>query len=474
MSEKIEIDLSKKFPAEFDKSKKIHFIAIGGIGVSAIAKCFLELGFKVSGSDIKENKNTALLKKMGAEIFIGHKAENISGAELIIASSAIKIDNPEVIEAQEKNIPIYHRSHGLDAIMRGFGQDKNPIAIGFSGTHGKTTTTGMASLVFELSEKNPTSIIGGILPQFDTNAKVGNGGYVIAELDESDGTIVLYSPNIIVVTNLEVDHVDHYTDGFTQLLETFKTVSANVSDNSKIVLNADDKGCMELQKHTDKTKVILYSTKETQNADFYAQNIVLEGLSSSFDVYKKEEYIGRLELSVPGEHNVSNALSVMISALECGISFEDIKKSIKQFGGTKRRFEFVGEFNGAKIYDDYAHHPTEIIATLNSAKQLKKRIVAIFQPHRYSRFKGFWNEFKESFKDADLLIMTDVYAAGENFLPEYNSEKFAQEIQNAIYLQGSIDDIKDTISPFLKPDDIVLTIGAGDITQLGYKLCQKP
>jgi len=473
MAEKIEIDLSKKFPAEFDKSKKIHFIAIGGIGVSAIAKCFVELGFKVSGSDIKENKNTALLKEMGAEIFIGQKAENIAGAEVIIASSAIKIDNPEVIEAKKNNIPIYHRSHGLEAILRGFGQSKKPVSIGFSGTHGKTTTTGMASLVFELSGKNPTSVIGGILPQFDTNAKVGDGGYVIAELDESDGTIVLYSPDITVVTNLEVDHLDHYTDGFAQLLETFKTVAANVSDTAKIVLNADDKGCMELYKYINKSKVVLYSTKDAQNADFSAKNIILEGLASSFDVYKKEDFLGRLELSIPGEHNVSNALSVMISALECGISFEDVKNSIKQFGGTKRRFEFVGEFNGAKIYDDYAHHPTEVIATLNSAKQLNKRIVAIFQPHRYSRFKGFWNEFKAAFKDADTLIVTDVYAAGEDFLPEYNSEKFAQEIENANYLKGSINDIKDTIAPFVKPNDIVLTIGAGDITQLGYKLCQK-
>ena len=473
MAEKIEIDLSKKFPSEFDKSKKIHFIAIGGIGVSAIAKCFLELGFKVSGSDIKENKNTALLKEMGAEIFIGHNAENIIGAELIIASSAIKIDNPEVIEAKKKNIPIYHRSHGLEAILRGVGQQQKPISVGFSGTHGKTTTTGMASLVFELSGKNPTSVIGGILPQFKTNAKVGDGGYVIAELDESDGTIVLYSPDITVVTNLEVDHLDHYTDGFSQLLNTFKTVAGNVPDTSKIVLNADDSGCMELYKNIDKSKVILYSTKDAENVDFSAKNIALEGLSSAFDVYQKDKFLGRLEMSVPGEHNVSNALAVMISALECGISFEEVKKSIKQFGGTKRRFEFVGEYNGAKIYDDYAHHPTEIIATLNSAKQLNKRIVAVFQPHRYSRFKGFWNEFKESFKDADVLVVTDVYSAGEDFLPDYNAEKFAQEIENANYLKGSIDNIKDTIGPLINPDDIVLTIGAGDITQLGYKLCQK-
>ena len=473
MAEKIDIDLNKKFPENFDKSQKIHFIAIGGIGVSAIAKCFLELGFRVSGSDIKENKNTILLQEMGADIFIGHEASNIDGAALIIASSAIRVDNPEVVAAQQLGVPVYHRSHGLEALMRGFGQDKKPVGIGFSGTHGKTTTTGMASLVFELSGKNPTSVIGGILPQFDTNAKVGNGGYVIAELDESDGTIVLYSPDILVVTNLEVDHIDHYKDGFAQLLETFSIVSGNLKDGSKFILNADDAGCLELYKIADKSKVILYSTKGAAQADFSAKNVVLEGLSSFFDVFQKDELLGKIELSVPGEHNVSNALSVTISALESGIAFSDIQKSIKQFGGTKRRFELVGEFNGATVYDDYAHHPTEIIATLNSAKQLGKRVVAIFQPHRYTRLAGLWEDFKKSFELADVLVVIDVYAAGDPFSDEYNSEVFAHQVVGANYIKGSIEEVKTQVTSFIEPDDVVLTIGAGDITQLGYKLCQK-
>ncbi|MDD3420473.1 MAG: Mur ligase domain-containing protein [Candidatus Gastranaerophilales bacterium] len=217
MSEKVEIDLSKSIPLDLDKSAKIHFIAIGGIGVSAIAKCFLELSFKVSGSDVKENKNTILLKEMGAEIFLGHNESNVVGADFVIASSAIKADNPEVINAKKLNIPIYHRSQGLNAILRGVGQAQKPVSIGLSGTHGKTTTTGMASLIFELCAKDPTVLIGGILPQFGTNAKVGKGGYAIAELDESDGTIVQYSPDITVVTNLEADHLDHYVDGFKQV-----------------------------------------------------------------------------------------------------------------------------------------------------------------------------------------------------------------------------------------------------------------
>jgi UDP-N-acetylmuramate--alanine ligase len=473
MSEKAEIDFSKRIPLDLDKSAKIHFIAVGGIGVSAIAKCFLELGFKVSGSDIKENKNINLLKEMGAEIFIGHDASNIEGADIIIASSAIRVDNPEVIEAQKRNIPIYHRSQGLDAILRGAGQAQKPVSIGLSGTHGKTTTTGMASLIFELSKKDPTMLIGGILPQLGTNAKVGKGGYAIAELDESDGTIVFYAPDITVVTNLEVDHLDHYKDGFKQVLATFKQFTDNFADTAKLILNADDSGCMELYKIVDKSKVVLYSIKDAQGADFYAKNANLNGLSSSFDVYKKDQLLGRVDISVPGEHNVSNSLAVIIASLEAGISFEDIKKSIKEFGGTKRRFEYVGEFQGAKIYDDYAHHPTEIMATLHSAKQLNKRVVALFQPHRYTRLKALWDDFKNSFGEADELVVIDVYSAGDEFDPQYNSENFAKEVEKAHYIKGSVDEVKDSVADFIKADDIVLTIGAGDITQLGYKLCQK-
>ncbi|MDD3420251.1 MAG: cyanophycin synthetase, partial [Candidatus Gastranaerophilales bacterium] len=310
------------------------------------------------------------------------------------------------------------------------------------------------------------------LPQFGTNAKVGKGGYAIAELDESDGTIVQYSPDITVVTNLEADHLDHYVDGFKQVLATFKQFTDNFSDSAKIILNADDFGCLELYKIVDASKVILYSYKNNPKADFSAQNIALDGLSSSFDVYKKDILLGRIEISVPGEHNVSNALAVIIASLQCGLPFDEIKAAIKQFGGTKRRFEYVGDYNGAKIYDDYAHHPTEIRATLHSAKQLGKRVVAIFQPHRYTRLAALWDDFKESFDEADELVVIDVYSAGDEFDSKYNSENFAKQMPKSTYIKGNIDEVVTKID-FIKSDDLVLTIGAGDITQLGYKLCQK-
>lgn len=466
MSQRIEIDLTKKI-TKIDCDKSIHFMGIGGIGVSGVAKCFLQLGFKVSGSDIKPNKNTDLLKELGADIFIGHKEENVRNACIVIASSAIKQENPEVVEAKKLGVEIYHRSHALEFLLR-----QSKCSIGFSGTHGKTTTTGMASLIFELLGKKPTSIIGGILPQLKTNAKLGEGNFAIAELDESDGTILLYQPSITVVTNLEVDHVDHYTDGFAQLLNTFETFVGNLPGSSKLVLNADDEGVMELHERVGFKNTIFYSIKDADWADLKAENIKREGLLSTFNVVRSGQLLGNITLNVPGEHNVSNAMGVITAALEAGVTFEDIQKTLCEFVGTGRRFEFIGEYNGAKIYDDYAHHPTEVLATLNSAKPLGNRLVAVFQPHRYSRLQGLWDDFLKSFMSADLIIVTDVFPAGEPHSLEFNGETFAKAI-NATYIGGAIDEIQDKVSGLIQPEDIVLTIGAGDITQLGRKICSK-
>lgn len=465
MSKRIEINLDKKLPEL--KTAKVHFIGVGGIGVSGVAKCFCGLGFQVSGSDMKSNKNTELLESLGAKIYLGHKAENVLDVDFIITSSAIKQDNPEIVQAKKQGIEIFHRSHALEFLLR-----QSTYSIGFSGTHGKTTSTGMSSLVFELSGKNPTSVIGGMLPQIQTNAKLGSGDFAIAELDESDGTILLYQPSITVVTNLEVDHVDHYTDGFSQLLDTFKTFVSNLEHQSKLVLNADDSGVMRLYDEIDFENVIFYSLNDANEARYNAKNIIFDGLSSSFDFYENNVKLGNIDLSVPGEHNVSNAMGVIASSLEAGLTFEEIQKSLHEFIGTGRRFEYVGEYNQAKIYDDYAHHPTEVTATLKSAKALGKRVVAVFQPHRYSRLQGLWEDFKDSFLYADCVVVTDVFPAGEAYNLEYNGESFAKEI-GANYVPGTIDSIQDNVVKFIQPDDIVLTIGAGDITQLGRKICSK-
>lgn len=466
--EKVEIDFDKDFPLEFDKNKKIHFVAVGGIGVSAVAKCMQQLGYQVSGSDIKENKNTNALKEKGANIFIGHKSSNIDGVGALIVSSAIKKDNPEIIAAQNQNIPIFHRSQGLNAITKGLGFDKKPISIGLSGTHGKTTTTGMTTLVFEVAKKSPTFLIGGFLPQLKTNAQAGSGDFVISEMDESDGTIVLYSTDVLLITNLEVDHVDYYTNGLEQIIDTFKTV---VSKTQKVVLNIDDYGCKKLYSNIDKNKIVTYSIK-SENADFYAKNIHLKENKTVFDVYQKSNLLGQIELKIPGIHNVSNALGVLIVCLEAGLSFSDIKNGLHEFVGTGRRFEFVGKKNEAKYYDDYAHHPTEVKATIESAKQLAGRVVAVFQPHRYTRFQGFWEEFKDALKSADEVIITDVYSAGEDEIENVNSEKFAKEVEGFRYFKGDTTAIANQLKDFVRPNDIVLTLGAGTITEVGYKICQ--
>ena len=472
------LDMSKKIDEVISKNSKLHFIAIGGIGVSAIAKVFLQAGYQVSGSDIKENKNITMLKEMGAKIFIGHKPQNIQSANIIIASSAIHPDNPEIIEAKKLNIPIFHRSQALAYLM------SKKISIGASGTHGKTTTSGMAATVLNNTKAGTSFAIGGIIPKLQTNAQYGAGDFFVSELDESDGTILMYTPDVTIVTNLELDHVDFYTRGFEQLIETFEKFSSNLKQDGKLVINADNEGTRQLIDKIDKNKVILYSTKENQltgyEKTYLAKNIQLNGFSSSSEIYLNNNFIGELNLTVPGEHNISDALGVIAALMEKGIKFDDIALNMKTFTGMGRRFEIIGDYNKAKIIDDYAHHPTEIKATINSAKsilksQSKGRLIVIFQPHRYSRFEGLWTEFLTAFDGVDKLYICDVYAAGEKPSLIHTPKEFAKQIKNVptVYLSGKINDIAEDIKNIIQPQDIVITMGAGDITNLGRNICYK-
>ncbi len=475
---KSELDMNKKLDEVINKNSKLHFIAIGGIGVSAVAKIFLQAGYHVSGSDIKENKNITMLKELGAEIFIGHKPQNVQSTDIIIASSAIHPDNPEIIEAKKLNLPIFHRSQALAYLM------SKKTSIGASGTHGKTTTSGMAAFVLNSLKEGTSFAIGGIIPELKTNAQYGQGEFFVSELDESDGTILMYSPDVTIVTNLELDHVDFYTKGFEQLLETFEKFASNLKQNSKLVINTDNEGTLKLLERTDKKKAILYTTKENKlngyEKIYSAKNIKLNGFSSSSEIYLNNNFIGMLNLNVPGEHNISDALGVVAALMEKNIKFEDISSTIKHFSGMGRRFEIIGDYNGAKIIDDYAHHPTEIKATLRSAKSVLKnqergRLVVIFQPHRYSRFEGLWNEFLTAFDGVDKLYICDVYAAGEEPSSKHTPEEFAKQIKGvpADHLSGKINDLTETVKNIIQPQDIVITMGAGDITNLGRNICKK-
>lgn len=481
----------------------IHFIAIGGIGMSGLAKILIELGYKVSGSDIKNNAIIKFIENAGGIVKIGHSSKNINNCSLVVVSSAIKSDNPELIEAKKQNIPVIHRAQLLEALMSGFGEEKKqlrsgsdirsgdegdkrqaamqgklvPFSVGVTGTHGKTTTSGMTAFLFEMAGLNPSFAIGGQLPHFDVNSKAGFGSHFISELDESDGSIELYTPDISIVTNLEFDHADHYEKGFEQILETFERYVNDLDDNSKIIINTDDSGNLNLLKRISAKNIITYSSNfehPLHKDAVYRAEAIATVPNAKMKVFKKDELLGEITLGIPGIHNISNALASAAAAIECGVEFSQIANSLEKFTGMKRRFQTVGYFNGARIIDDYAHHPTEVQATLKTAKEVtsstkKGRVIAIFQPHRFTRLANLWQDFANAFKDADVVYLCDVYPAGEAPIQDVNSENLSKEITytKAFYVSGELENIAKEIKSEINENDIVLTMGAGTITQLG-------
>ena len=444
---------------------KYHFIAIGGVGMSGLAKYLLQKGYEVSGSDISESKYTKQLTELGGKIFIGHNAENVPVDAIVVVSSAIKENNPELQIAKERGLKIFHRSDMLAEIS-----DSDKCFIGFSGTHGKTTTSGMTSYVLSKAGLAPSFVVGGIIPEYNTNAEYNNKGrFFVAELDESDGTIVKYSPNVVVVNNLEADHLDFYKNGLTDVLKTFDAFLASLPSDTKIIVNTDNTGVKQLKEFNS------YITYGLENADYTARNINFNFGYTTFDVFYKEDLLSSIKIILPGIHNVYNTLAV-IAALHCeGEDIKQLSEHFSTFTGMGRRFQKVAEFNGIVVYDDYAHHPTEIKSTLSAMKSFTdKQIVAVFQPHRYSRLQSLWNEFKEalnnSLSDKDRLVITDVYAASENAIEGVNSEKFSNELEKAEYISGDIKIVAKKLLPKLRENSVVIGLGAGTITNLGKEL----
>lgn len=455
------------------ENKHFHFIAIGGVGMSALAKYLAERGAIVTGSDIQESKYTHLLEEKGVKITIGHNADLIEKNMIVVASSAIKNTNPEIIRAKELGLNIYHRSDILKIISDEFSQKDNSYFIGFSGTHGKTTTSGLCSYVLNKSGKKPSFVVGGIIPDININGIYDNEKYFIAELDESDGTIQKYATDIAVINNMEEDHLDYYKNGFADIALTFNKYLSNKQEQ-KVLINNDDEGNNKFIKIYPNYNFITFGLS---NAKYTARNIEFIGFGSNFDVFIDNEKADTIKLSVPGKHNIYNALAVYAALKEAQVNTDDLIKHFETFTGMGRRFQKVTEFENIKIYDDYAHHPSEIKTTLTSAKNAKtskERIVAIFQPHRYSRLQGLWNEFKQAFNDTDKLIITDVYSAGEDKIENVSSENFAKEIKHkdSQYIKGNMQECAKQIYPMLRKNDIVITLGAGTITQLG-KLIEK-
>ena len=436
---------------------KYHFIAIGGIGMSGLAKYLLEEGHTVTGSDIQDSKYIDAVRELGAGVNIGHDAKNVPEDATVIVSTAIRETNPELIKAKELGLKIYHRSDLLEEIAHS-AQKNGKCFVGFSGTHGKTTTSGLASYVLEKSGYEPAFVVGGIIPDIHTNAQHKSGRYFTAELDESDGTIVKYSPDILVINNLEPDHLDFYKNGLEDLVKTFNTA---ISKAKKVIVNADNDGINKLSGN--------FITFGLNEADYTAKNIDYKKEGTSFDIYYKDSFLTNIFTPLSGVHNVYNNLAVVSALNEAGVNINNIKNHFATFSGMGRRFQKICELDGFEVYDDYAHHPTEIKATLDAAAKKfgKENIVAVFQPHRYTRLKSLWNDFKCAFENANRVIVTDVYAASEDPIDGINGFNFSSELQNSEYISGSIEEVGSKLYPSLKAGNIVIGLGAGTITNLG-------
>jgi len=445
-----------------------HFIGIGGIGMSAIAKLYLRRGIKISGSDLKESKITEELKNLGADVFIGHAAANITGADLVVYSSAIKEDNPEFQEARKLKVPLLKRAEALSKLM----QNKKVITV--TGSHGKTTTASLISYMLFEAGLLPTVAIGGILKNIDSNASLGEGDFFVAEADESDGSFLYYQPTHSVITNIDYEHLDYYKE-FKNAISAFKEFINKTVKNGCVFACCDDKNLKSLFKDY-RNRYILFGLGP--DADISAKNIKINGLSSEFDCFYRNKLVDRFTLMLGGKHNISNALSVIALGLELKIDPQIIKNALLNYKGAQRRLEIKFDNQDYLIIDDYAHHPTEIQATLEAVKNLKKKkIIAVFEPHRYSRTRLLWEEFARSFNLADEVIVTDIYSAGELPTQGITAPRLSNRIKEnnprkpVTFLPKQ--EITDYILRNIQPGDLVITLGAGDITKISDEMVSR-
>ena len=452
----------------YQSIKHIYFVGIGGAGMSGIAEVLLNLGYRVSGSDLKLSETTERLQKRGATVFQGHHEQHVTDVDVVVTSSAVKTGNPEVIAARSRAIPVIPRAEMLAELMR----LKYGIAV--AGAHGKTTTTSLIGTVLDRAGISPTVVIGGKLNTINTNTILGSGDFMVVEADESDGSFLKLSPTIAVVTNIDPEHLDHY-GSVDEIKRAFITFTNKIPFYGLTILCLDNQHVQDLIPRLEK-RYLTYGL--TPQADLQACDISARGLSMNFTVLRHREELGTIELPIPGVHNVLNALAAIATAMEIKLPFPVIQEALKTFGGVQRRFQLKGTFNGINLIDDYGHHPTEIQATLRAAKAIwKGRLVVLFQPHRYTRTRDLYREFLSAFNQADLLLLTDIYPAGEDPLPGVTSEVLFRGIRerghkNVLYVPRR-EETADKLISLLKPGDTVITLGAGDIWQLGAELMRK-
>jgi UDP-N-acetylmuramate--alanine ligase len=450
---------------KFKKIKHIHFVGIGGAGMSGIAEVLLNLGYKITGSDLKPTETTQRLQDLGIKIFNEHKEENVAEADVVVISSAVKETNPEVVFAKEHKIQVIRRAEMLGELMR------MKYGIGVAGTHGKTTTTSMVGEVLTEGGLDPTIVVGGRVINLGSHAKLGNGEFLVAEADEFDRSFLRLTPTIAVVTTLEAEHLDYYKD-FEEIKSVFLEFVNKVPFYGRVILCLDEESLLDLLPQIERP-VTTYGF--SSQADLQANSLSLIGNSSRFKVKIKGQELGEVSLSVPGIHNVKNSLAAIAVGLELEIPWQKIQKGLSDFKGVNRRFELKGVAKGVMVVDDYAHHPTEIEATLKGARAgWKKRLVCVFQPHLYSRTRDFHKEFGRSFLNSDVLIVTDIYPAREEPIPGVTGELVylaAKEYghKNAFYVPQK-DDIPSFLLKMVKENDMVITLGAGDIYKVGTEL----
>ena len=454
----------------FKKVKKLHFVGIGGSGMSGIAEILLNLGYHITGSDIRRTAVTERLEKLGAVIYYNHSAENVSDADVVVISSAIHGDNPEFISAGERGIPVIRRAEMLAELMR------MKYGIGIAGTHGKSTTTSLVGEVLTEGNLDPTVIVGGIVANLRSNARLGTGEYLVAEADEFDKSFLRLSPTIAVVTNMEREHMECYGDNIEELHSAFIEFMNKVPFYGAVILCIDESPLQEILPEIER-RVITYGL--STQADVRAVKVSFDSSGTDFTVIADDKTLGEVHTNLIGLHNVKNTLAAIAVGLEVGLDFDTIARALAKFKGVYRRFQIKGEVDGILVVDDFGHHPTEIQATLQAAKTayIDRRIVAVFQPHLYSRTNEFFQEFGKAFLDSDVLVITEIYGAREKPIEGVSAEMIARAAKDYghrnVFFEPDTQKIPELLEEITKPGDLVITIGAGPIWKVGTSFLER-
>lgn len=454
----------------YGKIRRIHMVGIGGSGMNGIAEVLLNKGYTVTGSDLALGEVTRRLEELGAGITEGHDAAAVRGADVVVVSTAIGADNPEVIEARRLNIPVIPRAEMLAELMR------MSYGIAVSGSHGKTTATSMIGAVLTKGGFDPTVVVGGRVRAFGSHVILGQGKFMVVEADESDGSFLNLVPTISVVTNIDVEHLDYYSGGLEEIKSSFVLFANKVPFYGAAVVCLDDPSVSSIVHRIDR-RTLTYAIN--RKAKVTASDVVSKGMVTEFTAHANGDKLGRIELPMPGIHNVYNALAGVCVGLELGVPFGPICDALCEFEGVSRRFEIVGEHGDITVLDDYGHHPTEIEAVLDAARSVwpDRRVVAVFQPHRYTRTQALCHAFGACFDGADLVLLADIYPAGEKKMVGVSSRLILEAARDhghrAIYYVGDLDSAYESLSRQVRPGDVVITLGAGDVWKVGVEFLQR-